>query len=155
MRYVHLGVTYSFSDVCLRTFDEHRQRSCVSREIGGQLFARFTNAGISVDLVTVTRGKSKRTRFGFWPDRQAEREEIAQLFRGGYHYLGDWHTHPEARPSPSGPDQQKMLDIFRMSKHQLNAMLMVIVGQEDFPEGLYVGAVTAAGVESLYPQAAA
>lgn len=155
MKYVHMGVSYSIADACLRTFDEHRQRSCFSREIGGQLFARFTSAGISVDLVTVTRGKSKRTRFGFWPDRKAEREEIARLFKEGYHYLGDWHTHPEGRPFPSGPDQQKMMEIFRMSKHQLGAMLMVIVGQEDFPAGLYVGAVSASGIEPLCPQAAA
>lgn len=128
----------------------NRQRSVMAKEIGGQLFARFVGEEIVVEVATITSGRSKRTRFGFWPDRKAERDDIEQLFKDGLHYIGDWHTHPEPHPSPSGLDQRKMLDIFKQSRHQLDAMLMVIVGQEEPPDGLFVGAVTASGIDLLH-----
>ncbi len=37
---------------------------------------------------------------------------------------------------------RKALEIFNESQHELNAMLMAIVGRERFPDGLFVGAVS-------------
>jgi integrative and conjugative element protein (TIGR02256 family) len=155
MKFDHLGFTYVFTSSCLETLASHRQRSCLSRENGGQLFARITKRKISVEAASVTRGRSKRTRFGFWPDRKAEQEDIVSLFRSGLHYVGDWHTHPEPVPSPSPSDIEKIVDIFKSSNHELSTMLMVIVGQADFPQGLFVGAANKSKVVQLHlPQAA-
>ncbi len=107
---------------------------------------------IVVELATVTSGRSRRTRFGFWPDRETERKDIARLFMDGLHYIGDWHTHPEELPTPSSTDMRKALEIFNESQHELNAMLMVIVGRERFPDGLFVGAVTALDIVSCKPK---
>lgn len=90
---------------------------------------------------TLTKGKSKRSRYGFWPDRAVEIDDIQLMFKQGLHYVGDWHTHPEVKPSPSTIDNSKILDIFHQSTHELDRMLMVIVGLSTFPEGLFVGAV--------------
>jgi integrative and conjugative element protein (TIGR02256 family) len=76
-----------------------------------------------------------------------------RLFEQGLHYVGDWHTHPEPIPHPSATDTAEILDIFRCSKHELAAMLLVIVGQSTFPKGLFVGAVHGYGVQSLHPDA--
>lgn len=151
MIYVFQDTPYEFSISCLKTLAEHRQRSCLSRETGGQLFARFSVDRVVVERATVTRGKSKRGRYSFWPDRHAERTDIHALFDEGLHYIGDWHTHPEAQPSPSGPDRTKMLEVFEESVHELRAMLMVIVGQAEFPVGLYVGAVCSGTITQLRP----
>lgn len=129
----------------------NRQRTFLAKEIGGQLFARFEESSIVVEIATVTRGRSRRTKFGFWPDREVERQDIALLFTRGLHYIGDWHSHPESIPSPSSTDINKALAIFNQSQHELNSMLMVIVGQSPPPVGLFVGAVTALNIITCKP----
>jgi integrative and conjugative element protein (TIGR02256 family) len=146
--YVFQGQTYLFSSTCADALSSNRQRNFLAKEIGGQLFARFKEGVIVVEIATVTSGRSRRTKFGFWPDREAERQDIARLFKDGLHYIGDWHTHPEKHPTPSSTDIHKALEIFKKSQHELNAMLMVIVGQARFPDGLFVGAVTALNVSA-------
>lgn len=152
-------MNYSFRDLriyftgdCLEHLASRRQTSCFSREMGGQLFGRVDGSNYRIELATVTRGRSRRARFGFWPDRVAERADIVKLFEEGLHYVGDWHTHPEHIPHPSATDTAEMLDIFRRSKHELAAMLLVIVGKSVFPEGLFVGAVNGDGVQGLCPE---
>ena len=152
MTYAYGNRLYEFSPECLAFLETRRQLSCISRENGGQLFARFTRDQVRIEVATVTKGRSRRTRLGFWPDREAERADILQLFKQGLHYVGDWHTHPERIPEPSMTDEAKMLEIFQQSAHELEAMLMVIVGQAAFAEGgLFVGAVSSVGVTPLYP----
>jgi hypothetical protein len=52
--------------------------------------------------------------------------------------VGDWHTHPEALPGPSGLDIASISDSVRKSTHALNGFLLVIVGQAEPPDGLLV-----------------
>ena len=149
MKFVFQGTSYVFSDACLEMLASHRQRSVLSRETGGQLFVRFEPNRVLIDRATLTKGFTKRSRFSFWPDREAERADIKVLFNEGLHFIGDWHTHPEPRPTPSRPDTTKMLEVFQQSLHELQVMLLVIVGQDEFPEGLYVAAVSTQGVAPL------
>ncbi|MBN8503363.1 MAG: Mov34/MPN/PAD-1 family protein [Burkholderiales bacterium] len=151
MKFCHKTWNVLLTENCVSELMRHRQSSGSSRENGGQLFARFVQDGVQVEVATVTRGFSRRTRFGFWPDRKAEQADINQLFERGLHYIGDWHTHPEEVPSPSATDEQKMQEIFRKSRHELPFMLMVIVGQAVFPRGLFLGVVQATGIQSLDP----
>lgn len=152
MGFRYQETTIVIADDCLAEIGLHRQHSSSSKENGGQLFARFFEDGVHVEVATVTRGSSRRTRFGFWPDRKAEQAEITQRFKSGLHYIGDWHTHPEATPSPSCADETKMLEIYRKSTHELPFMLMVIVGRANPPSGLYVGAVHANGIQLLHAE---
>lgn len=149
MRFIYGHMTFDFSPDVLTALTRQRQLSRMATENGGQLFARFAAGKVQVEAVTLTKGKSKRKRYGFWPDRDTERIDIEQFFSRRLHYVGDWHSHPEPAPSPSRRDKTKMLEIFRQSKHELGAMLMVVIGQLEFPEGLYVGAVTDTGVVDL------
>jgi len=149
MKFRHEASNVVLTDNCISELLRHRQSSGSSRENGGQLFARFVQDGIQVEVATVTRGFSRRTRFGFWPDRKAEQADINQLFERGLHYIGDWHTHPEEVPSPSATDKLKMQEIFRNSRHELPFMLMAIVGQAALPQGLFLGVVQDTGFQSL------
>jgi hypothetical protein len=54
------------------------------------------------------------------------------------HYVGDWHTHPELAPSPSGRDLRSIEECARKSTHGLNGFLLIVVGLAPFPEGLSV-----------------
>ena len=149
MKYKFKECIYEFDADSLVTLDVNRQRSHFSREIGGQLFARFHDNLIRIEAVTITKGRSRRSRFGFWPDRSAEQADINYLFEQGLHYIGDWHTHPQKIPTPSGRDNSKMLEIFRLSAHELDSMLMVIVGLASFPKGLFVGCVQQDGIKQI------
>lgn len=56
MKYVFQGQSYVFSTSCLDMLSGNRQRTFLAKEIGGQLFARFEESSIVVEIATVTRG---------------------------------------------------------------------------------------------------
>lgn len=122
----------------LQRFAEHRQLASRAPEVGGQLFAAFEKYRVRITQVTGPREADRRSRFSFFPDRRMENREIKQRFGTGLHFVGDWHTHPEPRPTPSRVDLASMADCFRRSQHTLSYFIMIIVGQQDGPAGLWV-----------------
>lgn len=131
------GERISISPEVLEHFHRHRQLARSDREAGGQLFARIADNRWHIERATGPRRSDWRSRFGFRPDRRAERSEIHALFQSGLHYVGDWHTHPEARPHPSPTDIQNIAEEVRLSQHELAGFLMMIVGTEAWPGGLW------------------
>ena len=126
------------ADSVLAHFGRHRQTGVGSLEAGGQLFARFDGNIIRVELATGPRPSDRRGPTEFIPNRTAERREITRAFRNGFHYVGDWHTHPEPIPYPSQIDIQSFREMYRESRHGLASFLMVIVGNSFDDHGLYV-----------------
>lgn len=123
----------------LRHLGAHKQQRRLSCEAGGQLFARLDGSGrVRVVEATGPRRSDRRSIFGFEPDRRAERHEIAMRYEQGLHFVGDWHTHPQRIPAPSGRDERSMQEMVLQSAHDLPGFFMVIVGQAEFPAGLYV-----------------
>lgn len=122
----------------VRKFRRYRQKRWCQREAGGQLFARLSLPRIVIEEATGPRRTDKRTRTSYVPDRAAEQREIDSRHAEGLHYVGDWHTHPEALPGPSGLDIASISDSVRKSTHALNGFLLVIVGQAEPPDGLLV-----------------
>ena len=139
----------TFPPEVLNHFAAHRQLHAGDREAGGQLFARFEGSAIVVEAATGPRATDWRSRFSFRPHRWAERREIKRMHARGLHYVGDWHTHPEALPTPSGTDVRSMAEMFRESRHDLAGFIMVIVGTAAVPEGLFVGVTDELGVSRL------
>ena len=116
----------------------HRQLRWFQKEAGGQLFATFEGKRIVVREATGPRPSDKRSRWSYKPDRAAEQAEINVCFGRGLHFIGDWHTHPEGKPHPSGCDQRSIRDTVSSSSHQLNGFLLVLVGKDEPPDGLHV-----------------
>jgi integrative and conjugative element protein (TIGR02256 family) len=89
------------------SFAQRRWWQC---EAGGAMLGRhlLDTRDIVVDEVTTPQSGDRRSRFGFFRSKQhgevarerwaAERQTMA--------YLGLWHTHPEANPTPSGADKR-------------------------------------------------
>ena len=128
------------TDSVLSHLENHRQCGPYTRETGGQLFAKFSRNSITIELATGPRIRDiNRTRFSFAPSRRLELKEIAACFLKGLHFVGDWHTHPEARPCPSHQDLASMADCYRKSRHDLDALVMIVVGTDKFPHGLWIG----------------
>ncbi len=71
------------------------------------------------------------------------------------HYVGDWHTHPDSIPEPSRRDLASMAECITKSTHALNGFLLVIVGQDEAPDGLHVSVYGKAGFYRLAPGEAA
>ncbi|WP_175725629.1 Mov34/MPN/PAD-1 family protein [Burkholderia ambifaria] len=134
------------ADEVLETLNRHRQLDSLSHEAGGQLFARFEADRMRILQATEPTSKSRRGRTYFWPSRREEQREIESLYAQGLHYVGDWHSHPEPYPEPSPDDIHKIEGIYAKSKHDLNCILMLIVGASEDAEGLWVGSASKAGV---------
>ena len=127
-------------DTVIKHLWKHRQRSLLSRERGGQLFAEFGDDSITVRRASGPRSADKkRGRWHFRPNKETERSEIERQFARGLHFIGDWHTHPQNVPKPSPRDLLSMSDSFLRSRHDLDAFMLIIVGRSAFPEGLWVG----------------
>jgi hypothetical protein len=60
------------------------------------------------------------------------------MHKRNLHYVGDWHSHPERVPSPSGRDLRSIRECAQKSTHGLNGFLLIVVGTAPFPEGLHV-----------------
>ena len=141
--------TLIFTDTVLSHFHCHRQLKIQSKEAGGQLFARFDGPVIRIERATGPRPTDRRGRRIFVPNRLAERREIKRMFKEELYYVGDWHTHPEPQPMPSGKDIGSFQDMFRKSRHGLASFVMVIVGTASFPKSLFVGLCTSEGLVEL------
>lgn len=122
----------------LDRFAAHRQLGARAPEVGGQLFAAFEKYRVRIIHATGPRETDRRSRCAFFPDRRTENREIRERFGAGLHFIGDWHTHPEPHPTPSGVDLSSMRDCFRKSRHSLTHFVMIVVGQREGPVGLWV-----------------
>ena len=117
---------------------KHQQRETNSSEAGGQLFARFKGEQIRVERATGPRTDDRRSRYGYIPDRRGEQEEIDGMHSRGRHFIGDWHTHPEAIPTPSSSDIRSIRRVVTQSKHHLNGFVLLIAGTDTFPRGFFI-----------------
>ncbi len=118
--------------------EANRQLRAQHREAGGQLFAVFLDGSVIIKEATGPRTTDRRTRTSYRPDRKAEQQEILERHSRGLHYVGDWHTHPSPRPSPSDLDYRSIQDSVRQSAHQLDGFVLIVVGTRCAPEGIHV-----------------
>jgi integrative and conjugative element protein (TIGR02256 family) len=119
-------------------FRRSRQLKRRDREAGGQLFARLAPPDIIITEATGPAKKDKRSRFSFLPDRASEQLEINVMYERGLHYVGDWHTHPAPRGTPSDRDFTSIGELVRHSRHGFGGFLVIVVGTSEPPEGLAV-----------------
>lgn len=142
--------TVRFEDSVLDHFTQHKQRGRRAREAGGQLFAEIEEQLIKVKVATGPHPEDKRWRFMFSPSVKVEQEEIRKYFANEkLHYMGDWHTHPQDKPVPSGMDIKSSEKTFSENNNGIFGVLMIIVGTDEFPNSLYVALQTENGLNEL------
>lgn len=117
---------------------KHRQLREGAPEAGGILFARISRDTINIEEATEPQPVDRRSRFSFWPCTSTQQRLINARFKEGLHFIGEWHTHPQPYPHPSGLDLESMKKCFRESQHELKALVMIIRGTDDSPNGLWV-----------------
>ncbi|MVW84814.1 hypothetical protein EI969_02420 [Pseudomonas sp. PB101] len=112
----------------LQTMDRYRQNRIDKPEAGGILLGYRKGPYLHVVQVTVPQLTDQRRRYRF--DRAAHHhQQIAleqwRVSEMTMDYLGEWHTHPEINPSPSGMDINEWTKI---TKRQTKPMVFMILG---------------------------
>nr|WP_208452026.1 Mov34/MPN/PAD-1 family protein [Burkholderia gladioli] len=121
-----------FSEAVISTFIAHRQVSAALPEAGGVLLGRRRGRHFEVVHATQPFPTDKRTRISFIRESAGHQEQAVEWWKTSHReigYLGEWHTHPESFPSPSGVDvKQWQQHSQRISKG--SPLLAVIIGTE-------------------------
>lgn len=133
----------------LATIERFRQTSRSAPEAGGMLLATIEPDLVRVVRATEPTATDRRSRSAFFPKLSHQQRVIDKQFRSGLHFIGEWHTHPEPRPTPSSVDLRSMADCFRDSRHQLASLVMLILGTEASFDGLWISLHTNTDFYSL------
>ena len=137
-----------FMPSALEAFSNFRQMRG-DLEGGGLLFAQFDFPTILISAVTTPHRTDGRWMTLFIPNRILQQRTIKNNFKKGYHFIGEWHTHPEQNPTPSRLDLKSMREAFLKSNHELNYFIMVIVGNRTESLVLWVSAHDGSHFEKL------
>lgn len=105
----------------------------IQGEAGGLLLGRLVvgSGDTVVDEITTPQPTDWSSRFRFRRGSQGHQQILNDRWQqsdGTCNYLGEWHTHPEPVPQPSGRDThswQKQLKTLPADRHEL---YFVIVG---------------------------
>lgn len=127
----YLGGTVVFSVVVLAHMYGNAQRRVWQKEAGGQIFS--PNPHESEVLVTSATGpypEDQRNRHRFIPNIRRIRFDAMQSFTEGMHSIGLWHTHPEAKPSPSSMDEATTREYLAGHSAEMAGFLLVTLGNE-------------------------
>lgn len=91
----------------LETFKRYRQCSIAATEAGGVLLGYVRGGHLEVISATPPQPGDVRRRTRYDRNDKTHQEMADLLWEksdGGIRYLGEWHTHPEDMPTPSGID---------------------------------------------------
>ncbi|EQD64124.1 hypothetical protein B2A_02164 [mine drainage metagenome] len=116
----------------------HRQRGFFAKEAGGQLFGGRIATGLQVIAATGPYKSDTRTRTSYRSDPVAADRMIGIMRKKGLIYLGEWHTHPERHPQPSGSDVDTFVRLCAHSEHASVTLILAIQGQVAMPLGLSI-----------------
>lgn len=111
------------------------QRTHSSREAGGVLLGRriIESKDIVIDDVSEPSPEDRRSRFSFHRTKKAHQKRIEEAWRessGALNYLGEWHTHPEDRPTPSCVDRMDWKNLMKKCRFEGDELFFFIVGIE-------------------------
>lgn len=143
------GPALILTDPALASMTQFQQTTERDKEAGGQLFAIFEGSDTVIVEATPPKLLDWRTRRRFRPNRILQRREIRCRYKRGLHFVGDWHTHPEAIPHPSADDLNSMQECFTNSLHDLRAFVLITLGTDPPPIGLHVAVVDPDSVQPL------
>ncbi|HEX8348827.1 MAG TPA: Mov34/MPN/PAD-1 family protein [Hymenobacter sp.] len=113
---------------------QHAQLTPAAAEAGGILIGRYLqdSSDVVVDDITEPLPSDKRGRYFFHREQKAHQQLLDQAWRdsgGTRTYLGEWHTHPEADPTPSCIDRMDWRRKLRQD-HYFAHLFFFIVGTQ-------------------------
>lgn len=131
-----------FSDVVLAIFENHRQVTPHSHESGGIVFGQVVGNIIYINRASTPNSFDKSSRYRFERDKRAAQILVTYEYLNSdkkITYLGEWHTHPENIPTPSGQDRTMIKDQYKTSTLNEPFLLLIIQGIEKLYVSIYDG----------------
>jgi integrative and conjugative element protein (TIGR02256 family) len=108
-------------------------------ETGGILVGKYTknhDCALTTVITTAPNDSSKK-RTTFFRGSEGLSDILGDLWtKKKEYYLGEWHFHPFAVPTPSGIDINQMREIARTTSYKCPEPVMLILGGD--PVGEYV-----------------
>lgn len=132
-------------DEVVRYFLGNRQFDDKDAEAGGQLFGTVSDVEVRVLKATGPYPRDSRSRYAYRSDAVSAQRAIKREAKNGLFYLGEWHTHPEDIPDPSGEDLATVNALRLRSRLNTSSILLIVVGLADIPDGLSVSSHAASG----------
>ncbi|WP_256594425.1 Mov34/MPN/PAD-1 family protein [Pseudomonas sp. RIT411] len=132
----------------LSVFEAYVQRNTSDPESGGILLGIVHGSHLELVHATPPFPTDRRTRYSFDRDLEGHTEIADQLWhesKGIIRYVGEWHTHPEIIPSPSGIDliEWKTSAAKRTDGRPLLGLIVGI-------KGIYIQSTSASGKALVY-----
>lgn len=103
-------------------------------ETGGILLGKVLLEEVIVDAISLPNEQDSAGRTYFRRNVKVAQSVVNKVWeesQGERIYLGEWHTHPENCPSPSGDDLCLLDSMLKHSKMHIDFLFMVIVGLQD------------------------
>lgn len=113
------------------------------KEFGGILIGEYTKDKLTVNITdSILPSKYQSSPVSFDRGVEGLEEKLLDLFKGkpSKIYVGEWHTHPNAAPYPSGTDICALQQIVAADSVNINNPVMLIIGltQTTMELGFYV-----------------
>ena len=119
-----------FAPAAVGVFLKHRQRFTWQAEAGGILLGKRRGKHLEVLFATEPMPKDRRQPFFFVREAEGHAAAATDAWvagRGTVDYLGEWHTHPQRVPIPSGTDRTEWRKL-TAGRSEQSPLVTVVVG---------------------------
>jgi integrative and conjugative element protein (TIGR02256 family) len=124
---------FKISCEVVKVLKRYCQESINTPEAGGILLGRYILASedVVVDSISTPMYGDRQTRFSFFRNAKQHQQVIEEMWyesNGTTNYLGEWHTHPELLPKPSGVDVRDWKRKLKQDRFHGDCLFFVIIG---------------------------
>jgi integrative and conjugative element protein (TIGR02256 family) len=130
------------SDSVFELFESYKQFGLTDNESGGILLGQIIEKGIYILRASTPNKFDKSSRYSFECNKDAAQVIINYEFLNSNKktiYIGEWHTHPEKNPTPSGIDKSMIIGQFKKNKLNEPFLILIIQGLNGFYIALWDG----------------
>lgn len=135
------NIILEFDQQVVDTFDAYKQVPG-QQESGGILLGRIFENRIIIETITTPDSRDEAGISFFVRNKGRAQDVVNKTWgnsRGEKIYMGEWHTHSESCPKPSSTDKNIIRSMLRDSIMEIDFLLTVIVGIDDYWVGLQKG----------------
>lgn len=133
-----------FHAEALAILERFTQNKPALPEAGGIILGKIIDGQVNITKLSVPTPLDKCSRFNFERHKHSAQIILEYEFynsNGQTIYLGEWHTHPEPFPSPSGTDLKMIESQFRNNQLKTDFLILMIKGTK----GIYLRIVDRKG----------